>query len=82
MCHTEDLLKEAETSQDTTRQREYIKRIDILTSKVKTSLLSIKARQGDDIETLELNILWTSLAYAHFKRNMIFMAPYKEKLDI
>ena len=82
MCHIEDLLKEAETSQDTTRQREYIKRIDILTSKVKTSLLSIEARQGDDIETLELNILWTSLVYAHFKNNMIFMAPYKKKLDI
>ena len=39
MCHIEALLKDAETFQDTARQREYIKRIDKLTSEVKTNLL-------------------------------------------
>ena len=68
MCHIEALLKEAEISQDTAQQREHTKRIETLTSKVKTSLLTIEARQGDDIKTQELKIVWTSLVYVPLQK--------------
>ena len=48
-------------------------------SELKTKLLTLEAVQW---KTQELNILWTSLVYAHFKNNMILMAPYREKLYV
>ena len=44
--------------------------------------MDIEARHGDDIKTIELDTLRASLDYATFNTNMIFMAPYKKKLDV
>ena len=80
--HIEALIKEAETLQDTSRQRECIPRIKELISEAKTNLLDVETKHGDNPETLELGCLWASLDHATFNTNMMFMAPYKEKLDI
>ena len=82
LCNIEALLKEAETFQDTARQHEYTQRTKKLISEAKTNLLAIKARHGDDIETIELDALRASLDYATFNTNMIFMAPYKKNYEL
>ena len=77
----EALLKEAETLQDTARQREYTQRITELISEAKNNFLAIEARHGDDIGTTELDTLWALLDYASLKNPIYIniMAPYKKK---
>ena len=82
ICQIEALIQKAETLQDPTRQHEYTQKINKLISESKTNLLDFEARLGNNIETLELDVFWTSLVYATFYTNLIFMAPYKEKLYI
>ena len=78
----EALLREMELRKEEARQREYAQRTRRLISEVKTNLLDIEARHGDDIETCELDALRASLDYATFNTNMIYMSPQTKKLDI
>ena len=82
LCNINALLREAELEVEAAQQHEFALRSRKLISEARTNLRDIKTRHEDDIETFELDALWTSLDYAKFNTHMLIMAPYDKRLDI
>ena len=82
LCNINALLREAELEVEAAQQHEFALRSRKLISEARTNLRDIKTRHEDNIETFELDALWTSLDYAKFNTHMLIMAPYEKRLDI
>ena len=78
----EDLLQKLTTTPDTAQRCDYAQQINVYRSKAETTLLEFKTKYEDDLTSKETGALGAPLAYTAFNINMIFMEPYKKKLDI